>query len=120
VPHQRLSARDESPDAVVLRRPEFEAVQRLNHRQTFRQGLRPGIEDYLLNVTDWGFRPEDVTAHVEYWQGELDPNVSAAAVRRLADRLPDCTLHLRPGEGHMAYVDAQDEIFATVVRAAAA
>ena len=48
---------------------------------------------------DWGFRPEDLTQHVEVFHGRDDEILSPEMGRTLADRLPDSAFHLLDG-GH--------------------
>ena len=61
-----------------------------------------GTYDHSLAVTQpWGFDVADVGTHVEIWHGsddrEIHPAMAAAAVRLL----PDASLHLVEGRGHL-------------------
>ena len=49
-------------------------------------------------------RSEDVSVHVYLWHGELDRIVPASATRRQERRLPRCTAHYYPDDGHYSIV----------------
>lgn len=56
-------------------------------------------------MVDWGFRPEDITHHVELFYGDNDDMLDPEMPLHLASRLPDCTTHIWPGTGHYGFVD---------------
>jgi pimeloyl-ACP methyl ester carboxylesterase len=59
------------------------------------------VRELALLADDWGFSLDDVTVPVALHHGTDDGNVPLAAARRLADRLPDATLHEVPDADHL-------------------
>ncbi len=71
-------------------------------KDALRQGPAGVIEDYRVFGGPLGFGLEEVACPVDVWQGEEDTLVPVSHARVLADRLPEGTLHLCPGEGHIS------------------
>ena len=69
--------------------------------EAFRQGVRGFIQEAHVVVSPWGFDPSAIAAPVSFWQGAMDTNVPIESVRRLAESIPNSTLHVLPGEGHL-------------------
>lgn len=94
--------------ASVLSRPDREVfsgeVAEQFHASTalaLRDGVDGWLDDDLAFVAPWGFAPEDVAVPVQLWQGEQDLMVPPEHGRWLAARLPRCTPHLLPDDGHL-------------------
>lgn len=73
--------------------------------RAFIEGLRPGADGPVTDLAIFG-RPWNVplaqaTAPARLWIGSDDRNVPISAARRLASRLPHCSLIELPGEGHL-------------------
>jgi pimeloyl-ACP methyl ester carboxylesterase len=72
---------------------------------TLREALRPGVWGYVQDIRvlagRWGFAPEDVRVPVQLWHGDEDRVIPLHHSRYLASVLPDATLRICPGEGHM-------------------
>lgn len=89
-----------SSDAEVLKRPEVRA----NLQATFEEGLRPGIagaeQDLSLFCVSWGLKLEEIAVPAILWQGSADTVVPPDAAYHLANRLPNCRLHVIPAAGH--------------------
>jgi pimeloyl-ACP methyl ester carboxylesterase len=68
-----------------------------------------GALDDMWAFLDWGFRPEDVSRHVELFVGDADEILSPEMSARLAARLPDCTSHSWAGAGHYSVFAHWDE-----------
>ena len=59
------------------------------------------LNDAVLVFRRWPFEVEDVGCPVTLWYGERDANAPPRNGRWLAGHLPDATLHLLPGLGHL-------------------
>ena len=59
-----------------------------------------GADDDLAFAKPWGFEPEDVSAEVRLWQGELDVLAPRSHGEHVASRLPNARFELLEGGGH--------------------
>jgi pimeloyl-ACP methyl ester carboxylesterase len=103
---EATAADDESDRDTFLADP----AQRAMFEASFTAGLQQGGEgmfEMTMALWDWGFRPEDVTQHVELFYGDADDILDPKMPLHLADRLPDCTTHVWPGAGHYGFVDRE-------------
>ncbi len=66
-----------------------------------REGVDGWLDDDVAFVQPWGFTPADVSVPVHLWQGGQDLMVPPAHGSWLAGRLPACTPHLMPDDGHL-------------------
>lgn len=82
----------------------------------FRHGRVGPTDDARMLRRPWGFRLEDVAGPVEWWHGEHDANVSAAAGRAIVARLPQVTPHFTDG-GHYLLFQEADAVMATLKHA---
>jgi pimeloyl-ACP methyl ester carboxylesterase len=100
-PRQKEPSASERRLDPVGSRPDVWAAGQRELREAFKQGVSGAHWDYVLNVQPWGFRPEDVTAHVDLWMGEEDQNVSPGAVRQMVARFPSCEARFVPGAHYL-------------------
>jgi pimeloyl-ACP methyl ester carboxylesterase len=76
-------------------------------------GIAGWRDDDLAFTRNWGFDISTIDVPVAVWQGGQDLMVPPAHGRWLAERIPNCTGHLHPGEGHLSLaVGALDRIVA--------
>jgi pimeloyl-ACP methyl ester carboxylesterase len=87
-------------DRALAGREDFRAVMRRSFVEAVRQGVRGWADDDLAFATSWGFQPEDVTAEVRLWQGELDVLAPRSHGEYVASRLPNARFELLEGGGH--------------------
>ena len=87
--------------------------------RTFAEGLRRSahgpVTDMQLFGQPWDIPFERVTAPSGLWLGGKDRSVPASAARRLAARLPDCTVFSLPDEGHLWIAQNYAEVLKWVV-----
>jgi pimeloyl-ACP methyl ester carboxylesterase len=93
---------DDAPaDRPVLADPVLHPMFEEEMSEALRQnGI--GVLDDMWAFLEWGFRPEDVSRHVELFYGAEDEILSPLMSDRLAARLPDCETHSWEGGGHYA------------------
>ena len=73
----------------------------------------PGaVDDYQAYAAPWGFRPEDVDVPVDLYQGTDDVLVPKAWADELHRRLPQSTLTVVDGGGHLIAVSHRREVMA--------
>lgn len=72
-----------------------------NLREAFRQGALGYAQDIALLTRPWGFDLERVEGRVQLWHGDVDRVIPLHHSRYLASVLPNATLQVCPGEGHM-------------------
>ncbi|MEA2151149.1 MAG: hypothetical protein QOD69_2979 [Solirubrobacteraceae bacterium] len=82
-----------------------------------RGGLGGMIDDYLLCIRPWDFRPSAVEPFVQLWHGMQDPLVPIEDALHLAAALPHVQTALDPDEGHFFYRRRLREILGGVVAA---
>lgn len=83
-------------------------------REALRQGMDGFVDELRLAARPWGFRLEDVRVPVVMWHGVLDAAAPIAAARRMAQRLPACTLHECPDAGHFVHCARWPEVLASL------
>jgi len=88
-----------------------------SHREWFARAMADGthdaagqVDDYRSYGAPWRFRPEDVEVPVAIHQGTEDRLVPAAWADELARRIPNATVQLYPGVGHLIGVTRAREI----------
>ena len=58
------------------------------------------VDEWIVQATPWGFRPEDITVPVAAWIGTEDQLVSVPLCEHTIARVPTAVLTHCPGEGH--------------------
>lgn len=69
---------------------------------TIRQnGSDTFVDEMVTLVKSWGFRLQSIQTPVDIWWGESDTFSAPAVGKRMADFMPNATLHLTPKAGHL-------------------
>ena len=68
------------------------------------------VDDYVAYAAPWGFRPEDVSRPVDLYQGTDDALVPTPWAEELDRRIPDTTLTVIDGGGHLIGVTCRPEV----------
>ena len=76
------------------------------------------LRDAAVTFRSWEFGPEQVRCPVHLWYGELDTQVSLRNAEWLVDHLPDASLVVREGSGHLGTLwNHWDDVLTTLTRA---
>ena len=87
-------------DANVLRESRAFDVCFDSARHAWRSSARGVMTDAEIYATPWGFPLEEVRVPVAIWHGTKDRTFAHRLARTVAERLPNCELHLVDGAGH--------------------
>jgi pimeloyl-ACP methyl ester carboxylesterase len=99
------------PDRDVMANPEVRARFRASLLETVARGPEGYAHDlYILFVTPWGFRPEQITVETGIWHGDRDPAVPLEIGRFFGRTIPRSSLHVLPGEGHLLLWTHAEEV----------
>lgn len=101
-------------DAAILARPDVRRVFLADLRAASATSAKAAAQDFQIFARDWGFRLEEISVPVHFWQGDADRNVPVAHARQMASAVPDATLHEVVGGGHLVSLDLTAEIFSTL------
>ncbi|HEY5887526.1 MAG TPA: hypothetical protein VIT24_07375, partial [Acidimicrobiales bacterium] len=82
--------------------------------QAFTNGAQGVVDDYRAIAHPWAVELGRVGA-VTIWQGDADTMVPLRHSEALAERLPESTLTVWPGEGHLGPITHIEEILDTLV-----
>ncbi len=81
----------------------------------FESGSRGVAVDFqVLFARPWGFDPANITVPVEIWHGNGDGNVPIEDAMRLAKAIPNSTIEIIGGAGHLLFVDHAAEILQSI------
>ncbi len=76
-------------------------------REAMRQGTEGCVQDYRIFGAPWGFSLEDIHVPVDIWEGS-DDNTGPPGYRSFLKRhIPQATIHVVPGEGHLSLLPHQ-------------
>ena len=80
-----------------------------------RQGSGPLIDEISIYSHSWGFKLEDISIPVSFFQGELDIDVPASMTRYQASLIPSSEANFYPADGHFSLLANHiDEIIASL------
>lgn len=102
-------------DRAVMADPDVRARFEAAKQETVARGPEGYAHDlFLLYVAPWGFRPEEITVSTHIWQGEADEAVSPRVAEFFDETIPNSSLHLVPGGGHLLLWSHAEEILRTL------
>ncbi|MEY2462475.1 MAG: hypothetical protein QOH64_613, partial [Acidimicrobiaceae bacterium] len=101
-------------DQEVLHDPEIEAMFIDDLELASRRQFRAVVNDGVLFGRPWGFELGEIDVPVRWWHGNADSNVSLGDAEDAVALLPDCELHIRPGESHLGGFAAAHEVLQTL------
>jgi pimeloyl-ACP methyl ester carboxylesterase len=97
-------------DQALLARPQVRAMFLASYAEAVHQGLGAFAWELQLVARPWGFRLEDLKVPIAIWQGADDNLTPVGMARALARAIPNATLHILPGEGHLFLLSRWQEI----------
>lgn len=83
-------------------------------REAFRTGFRGPELDLKLYTSDWGFDLGHIRKRVVLWYGADDKNVSLNMGKYYHKKIPNSTLTVYPGGGHLISITHAEEILKTL------
>ena len=89
------------PEEAALWRHIRDTAEDVARVYDYRLIQTPLVEDMRVELSDWGFDPTTLRRQTSLWQGDEDSFVGIASAHRWAETVPDLTLRLLPGEGHL-------------------
>ncbi|MEW8522418.1 MAG: alpha/beta hydrolase [Candidatus Thiodiazotropha endolucinida] len=99
------------PDVAVLNRPTVRKAITASIREAVRQGADGVLQEMSLYTQPWGFDPAEITIPIQLWHGTADKTVPILHGLTLAERLPECEMHIVDGEGHFSLpIDSMEKI----------
>jgi len=103
---KQLNANDR--DVVATLGPPREVMALFT--QAFLHGARGVVADYAAIAGPWGFDVESVDRPVAVFHGDADTMVPLRHGEELASRVPNATLTVWPGAGHLGTVTHVDDV----------
>ena len=109
------------PDRVLMEDASIERIVVAQAMEAYHRGAKGVAHEGKLLARDWGFRLGDISCeNVRLWHGEMDVNVTAEAVRRLAKQITACKAIFYPEEAHLSTMVHHGTEFMAAVRQASA
>lgn len=102
-------------DAELLRDRDLALSVAATFKEAVRRGVDGGGWDNVAWLGPWELDLRDVRRPVLLWYGDDDAMAPPDHGRWLRDHLPDATLTLRPGEGHLGLFEHADEVLTALV-----
>lgn len=85
--------------------------------EAFRQGVGGYSQDLVVQGTAWSFDPSTIVAPFWVVHGEADTLTPVAHARHTAEVIPNATLVIRPGQGHISILAEIPELAVQLVEA---
>jgi pimeloyl-ACP methyl ester carboxylesterase len=101
-------------DRELLGRPDVRAVLVESLQEAFRNGPSGWFDDSWALNSAWGFELEDVVVPAHLWYGAADRNVPVDAARAMAGLLPQASLEVIDGCGHLGWLVHEERILRTL------
>jgi pimeloyl-ACP methyl ester carboxylesterase len=89
------------PDKVVFSEPEVRKFVLATSREALRAGAAGVVQDAAIQARPWGFGLEEIRAPVRLWHGDRDEIVPLHHSRYAAEAIPNATLTIFEGAGHL-------------------
>lgn len=100
-----------SDNELLQAKPDLGSSLVKTAREAFRRGGGGAEADVRVTAQPWHFDPDTLTGPVHFWHGGDDPAVPTNISEVLSAEIPGASLHIYPGEGHLAIYRHAREIF---------
>ena len=112
---ERMKATMAPADAALLDDANVAEAVLTDAGEAIRQGPLGVTWDIMMYTRPWGFRLDDVKAHIHIWHGEADITVPPIFGRAMEAFLADCHATYWPDEGHLMAASRAHEIIDTII-----
>ena len=102
-------------DRQAMTEPRLREHMVVTAAEAFRPGVRGTVHEAHICARPWGFDLAAIKPQVHIWHGDQDTNVPVAMALNLAEQVPDSSLTIYPGEGHLIVPKHWDDILATLL-----
>jgi pimeloyl-ACP methyl ester carboxylesterase len=102
-------------DEHLIQRPDVRQLCIASEVEGFRQGLLGFTWDARLITRLWGFPLERIHVPVHLWHGTADNVTNMAMARHMAAKIPGCTAHFLPDEGHLLLLPHWQDILSCIL-----
>jgi pimeloyl-ACP methyl ester carboxylesterase len=109
-PLRFLESDREPADEAIFRDDAFRSNFADANVEGARQGQAGLISDWVAEALPWGFQLADIEVPVDVWVGERDSGRAPLDAAEIARRIPSCTVHSYPDEGHWLLIPLWPEI----------
>ncbi len=91
-------------DNRLFAHEDFQYMFMRDMQESFKHGTKGPSYDAQRIVQTWDFNVEDITAHIDVFQGEDDLFVPMVFAKYYETKLKDVAFHVIPKEGHFYHV----------------
>lgn len=106
-----MSRKLSDADRSALRRPEVRrALAVAMSEEAVTREARGYAQDVINQSRPWPFGLSEIAVPVRVWQPEEDTSAPPAVGRLLERTLPDCTVHVVPGAGHLWHIEHMTDV----------
>ena len=98
---QMMSKHGLEADRRAIASLDAQQMMDQNVREGYRQGWEGPVLDDLVVNSPWRFGLEDIQTRIDIWQGAHDGSVPRIQGEYMHSRLPNSTLRVLDGEGHL-------------------
>lgn len=102
------------PDKTTFADPSVRNLVLGTSREAMGGGVAGVVDDSAIQARSWGFRLEMIKPAVQVWHGDNDEIVPLHHATYVADMIPNATLTVLKGAGHLAVASRGGEIAAAI------
>ena len=103
-------------DKTIMNNPIMFNNRRAMWDDIRQNGSDAFVDEMTTLVKSWGFRLQSVTVPVDIWWGESDTMSAPIVGKRMAEFIPNSTLHLEPRAGHLILFSHWQAILESLIK----